>query len=93
MFHHCEVSDSFVHPDNKLSKGKNGHGESRLFTSSSEELTNKVCKKPWKITFDPNYKSDIEEFTEGDNFIKKHNHKDKIYTNIVKPFISFYNIS
>ena len=27
--HHCEVSDSFVHPTMKLSNGKNGNGESK----------------------------------------------------------------
>ena len=43
----------------------------------------KLCKLPWKIVFDKNYKFDIEDFIEeNDNFIKKHNHKEKTYRNI-----------
>jgi len=83
--HYCEISDSFVHPENKLSNGKNGHGESRLFISCSTELMEQLCKKPWKIVFDTNYKSDIKEFIEEkDNFIKKHDHVKKTYENIDK---------
>lgn len=81
--HHLEISDSFVHPENKLSNGKNGHGESRLFISCNKELMDQLCKAPWKIVYHKDYKSDIKDFIEeNDNFIKKHNHKDKTYRNI-----------
>ena len=45
MLHHCEVSDSFVHPSMKLSNGKNGNGESRLFISGSRNICQEIEKK------------------------------------------------
>lgn len=82
--HFCEISDSWVHPENKLSNGKKGHGESRLFVSCSKEIVEKICSKPWKINFDDNYKKDIKTFMEdNDNFIKKHNHYVRTVNNIL----------
>ena len=43
--HHCEVSDSFVHPIMKLSNGKNGNGESRLFLSCYENICEIIQKE------------------------------------------------
>ena len=81
--HNCEISDSFVHPDNKLANGKNGHGESRLFTSSSKEIADKLHKKLWKICFDDTYENDISDFMrDSNNFIKKHDHISKTTENI-----------
>ena len=43
--HQCEVSDSFVYPNMKLSNGKNGNGESRLFISCSEKICEEIKKQ------------------------------------------------
>jgi len=59
MIHNCEISDSFVHPNLKLSGGKGGNGESRLFISNNSDFANRLTGKPWKITFDNSYKQDI----------------------------------
>jgi len=71
--HHCEVSDSFVHPNMKLSNGKNGNGESRLFVSCSENICEIIQKKKKiKIHFDDNYIYNLEPYvSEETNFRKK----------------------
>lgn len=71
--HHCEVSDSFVHPNMKLSNGKNGNGESRLFVSCCEELCKKIQKeKKFEIQIDDNYISYLETYVSKEtNFRKK----------------------
>lgn len=83
ILHHCEISDSFVHPDLKLSNGKNGNGESRLFISNNKDFAKTLVKKPWLINFDENYINDINDFLEDDlNFRKEklHGGKRKIKT-------------
>lgn len=71
--HHCEVSDSFVHPNMKLSNGKNGNGESRLFISCSENISETIQKqKKIKIQFDDNYINNLEPYVYDEtNFRKK----------------------
>ena len=83
ILHHCEISDSFVHPDLKLSNGKNGNGESRLFISNNKNYAKRVVKKTWLVNFDENYINDINDFLEDDlNFRKEklHGGKRKIKT-------------
>ena len=70
-FHYCEIPDSFVHNCNKLTNGKNGHGEARLFISSSEDIQMQVLEKPWKIEFCNYYLSDIDAFIRNTNNFKK----------------------
>jgi len=73
MFHSCEISDSFVHPNMKLSNGKNGNGESRLFISNSKEIVKRIVKsKSLYIDFDKNYINDFEEFVAIDTNLHKH---------------------
>ena len=68
--HFCHVSDSFVKV-NKLSHGKNGHGERRLYISASHDIQRKLVSKKWKLDFDPNYMKDIRYFIEDpSNFAK-----------------------
>lgn len=81
--HHCEISDSFVHPNNKLSNGKNGHGEARLYLSASETILQTLSSKPWKVNFDSNYIDDISDFMKDTNkFIKPHDHLSETIKNI-----------
>jgi hypothetical protein len=68
--HTCEISDSFVHQNLKLSGGKCGNGESRLFISNNREFTEKLINKPWKIYVDHNYKKDIKHDLEINQFKK-----------------------
>lgn len=73
MIHSCEISDSFVHPNMKLSNGKNGNGESRLFVSCSSEITNNIAdKNKLLIHVDPNYLIDVKEFTCDDANFRKY---------------------
>lgn len=71
--HYCQVSDSFVHPNMKLSNGKNGNGESRLFISCSKEICEKIQEnKSIKIHFDDKYISNLESYVSNEsNFRKK----------------------
>jgi hypothetical protein len=72
MIHHCEVSDSFVHPNMKLSDGKNGNGESRLFISCSEKICEGIEeKKQIKIQFGDDYISKLEPYVSTDSYFRK----------------------
>tara|TARA_B100001093_G_C26799645_1_gene1002760 strand:+ start:242 stop:1114 length:873 start_codon:yes stop_codon:yes gene_type:complete len=72
MLHHCEVSDSFVHPNMKLSNGKNGNGESRLFISYSQEISKIIEEKQQiKIQFHHDYISILEQFVSQDTYFRK----------------------
>ena len=72
--HHCEVSDSFVHPNMKLSNGKNGNGESRLFISCSEKICKEIEKKQYiTITFDTDYINKLKPFVSQDSNFRKKN--------------------
>lgn len=70
--HQCEVSDSFVYPNMKLSNGKNGNGESRLFISCSEKIYEEIIENPTiTILFDPDYINKLEPFVyQNTNFRK-----------------------
>jgi len=70
--HSCEISDSFVHPNNKLNDGKNGHGERRLYISSSNTIYDSLLK-PWKFIVSIEYKSKIEDFFINGDIFKKQN--------------------
>lgn len=82
MFHHCEISDSFVHPDNKLANGKQGHGEETLFISNNKNLTSQLLNKKWKITVEPSYLKNIKKDIEELSFIKKINRYENIKKNL-----------
>lgn len=74
--HHCEVSDSFVHPDMKLLGGR-GNGESRLFISCSESICKTIEKhKKVKIKYTEGYINHSETFVNDDiNFKNKINER------------------
>ena len=84
--HHCEVSDSFVHPIMKLSNGKNGNGESRLFVSCSENICEIIQKeKKIKIQFDDNYIDNLEPYVSDEtNFRKKDFNRVKTWKKNIK---------
>ena len=68
LLHHCEISDSFVHPNMKLSGGKNGHGEARLFLTNCKDIFEKITKKKKiKILFDKDYINNLESFVSDEN--------------------------
>jgi len=70
--HQCEASDSFVHPFMKLSNGKDGNGEGRLFISSSKNIFNKIVdKKKIKILFDSEYIQKLEQFVSQETHFKQ----------------------
>ena len=76
LLHHCEVSDSFVHPNMKLSNGKNGNGESRLFISCSEKICKIIEEKEQiKIQFDDKYIPNLETFVSEKSNFRKNNSK------------------
>jgi len=80
------IPDCFVSPYLKLSNGKNGHGERRLYTGDSYKNNEHICKKPWLIKYPCNYKNDIESILNDDsNFSKKcDNRKEIVNDNIDK---------
>jgi len=84
--HHCEVSDSFVHPIMKLSNGKNGNGESRLFVSCSENICEIIQKeKKIKIQFYDNYIDNLEPYVSDEtNFRKKDFNRVKTWKKNIK---------
>lgn len=55
------IPDCFVNHYLKLSNGKNGHGERRLYTGDSHHNNEYICKKPWKIMYPMNYKDELGE--------------------------------
>ena len=78
--HHCEVSDSFVHPNMKLNDGKNGNGEARLFISNSKDICRKIQEKGiLKIHFEDNYVDDVEEFV-----LNEQNFRQNITNRVLK---------
>ena len=86
--HSCEISDSFVHPNLKLSGGKCGNGESRLFISNNKEYTKQIVSKPWIIQYDKNYKNDILQYLNDNNLFRKFILVTPLTQNIK---ISFFN--
>ena len=85
-FHSCEISDSFVKPKMKLSNGRNGNGEARLFISNSREITNKIIKsKKMRIKFDENYISQLQTFVEDQaNFRETEPNRPKEWIEYIK---------
>lgn len=73
------IPDCFVSPNLKLSNGKNGHGERRLYTGDSYEDNKKLTQKPWIIKYDTNY---IQEITailrDNEKFSKKISDREEI---------------
>ena len=66
------IPDCFVSPNLKLSNGKNGHGERRLYTGDSHEENEKLTTKPWAIKYSENYYDEIKPILNDEtNFAKK----------------------
>lgn len=65
------VPDCAVSSLLKLSNGKNGHGERRLYTGDSKSNNEYICRKPWRITYPSNYKSEIEALLEDNSKFAK----------------------
>ena len=78
---HVEVSDSFVYPFMKLSGGKDGNGESRLFISNSKDICTLIAKeKKIKICFSNDYIEELESFvSQSENFKKKNKNRLSIW--------------
>ena len=70
VLHHCEISDSFVHPNLKLANGKNGNGESRLFISNNYDYAKQLVNKKWILEYSTSYKNDIKLDFETELFRK-----------------------
>jgi len=72
-FHSCEISDSNVAGSMKLSNGKNGNGEGRLFISNSVDIMNRIISySKMKVEFDDTYIDDLQYFVkDNSNFNKK----------------------
>ena len=78
------IPDCFVSTYLKLSKGKNGHGERRLYTGDNNNHNEYICKKPWLINYPSHYKNEIEELLEDDEKFSKHcNHRKKMVYNAI----------
>ena len=78
------IPDCFVFSLLKLSNGKNGHGERRLYTGDSNNNNEYISKKPWRIEFPSNYKSDIEDFLDNPKHFSKScdDRKNIVYNSI-----------
>lgn len=65
------IPDCFVSPYLKLSNGKDGHGERRLYTGDNYLNNEKLATKPWFIIYSDNYFNDIKPLlSNDDNFAK-----------------------
>jgi len=65
------MPDCSVSPFLKLSNGKNGHGERRLYTGDSKSNNEHICAKPLRIMYPSKYKSEIEALLEDDTIYAK----------------------
>ena len=65
------IPDCFVSPYLKLAKGKNGHGERRLYVGNCFNINNYICKKPWKINYSDNYKNLLASILDQQNIFAK----------------------
>ena len=54
------ISDSFVCSLLKLTGGKNGHGEARIYTGGDNGINEYICKKRWKLSYPHNYLEEIK---------------------------------
>jgi len=78
------IPDCFVSPYLKLSNGKNGHGERRLYTGNNNNNNEYICKKPLLINYQSNYKNEIEELLDNDeNFSKSCDDRKSIVYNAI----------
>jgi len=67
VLHYCEASDSLVAECMKLSGGKNGKGEGRLYVSCSAKICKEIAEhKAVKIIFDDNYINKLLPFVSQD---------------------------
>jgi len=75
------IPDCFVSPLLKLSNGKNGHGERRLYTGNNYYTNEYICKKPWYIKYPKNYKNDILDILNDETYFSKicKNRKNIVY--------------
>jgi glycosyltransferase involved in cell wall biosynthesis len=78
------IVDSYVKQILKLSNGKNGHGEARLYTGDNNSNNEHICTKPWFINYPSNYKSEIESLLDDDEKFSKScdDRKGIVYTAI-----------
>jgi hypothetical protein len=78
------IPDCFVSTYLKLSNGKNGHGERRLYTGDSNNNNNYICNKPWKIIYPINYKQNISELlNDNTKFSKECNDREIMVNNFI----------
>ena len=84
--HQCEVSDSLVSPCMKLSGGKKGNGEGRLYISGSGEIGKQISdKKNVKMIYDPNYVNSLLTFVSKDaNFRNKYDDRVENWKKSIK---------
>jgi hypothetical protein len=54
------IPDCFVGTNLKLSNGRNGHGERRVYTGDSYDDNEKLTQKPWHMKYPVNYMEEIE---------------------------------
>ena len=71
------IVDSYVIKGLKLAGGKNGHGESKLYTGGNNSKNEYVCTKPWCITYPSDYKDEIEDILDDDEKFAKYKLKKK----------------
>ena len=78
------IPDCFVSSYLKLSNGKNGHGERRLYTGDNNNNNEHICTKPWLINYPSNYKNEIESLLDDDEkFSKSCNDRKSIVYNAI----------
>jgi hypothetical protein len=78
------IVDSYVKQILKLSNGKNGHGESTLYTGGNNSNNEYICTKPWRINYPSNYKQEIETLLDDDEkFSKPCNDRKSIVYNAI----------
>jgi len=73
------IVDSYVKSILKLAGGKNGHGESKLYTGDNNSDNEYICKKPWLINYSSNYKDEIEDILDdNEKFAKNYAERKSI---------------
>lgn len=78
------ISDSFVVSNLKLAGGKNGHGESRIYMGTMNNINEYICSKPWLVNYPDNYKDEIADVLSNDGLFSKEcsNRKAIVYNSI-----------
>ena len=66
-----QIPDCFVDPILKLNKGKDGHGERRLYSGNCRQINEHICTKPWLIKYNNIYKHEIKDYIIDDNNFSK----------------------